>query len=435
VEVVALPADRRPKPVAPTADGRARQPGARKRGGQAQRLERAREAAFAALRAVSSYSEAHVELPVFFGHLSETVARAVGARRAAFWRLGPDRALTIQPQPYGFDPDSPIHDLLIRPPADGESIVEEIVFRDGLELTDSTAADLDAFWQASGLPGLRNSMAVSWKAGGRPIGALAVYDSRRGFSKDDVWVLHVVAMATGLVWQYREVEQELGSTVERLEQSAAARRLLLGNVAAGGDEARRRFASALHDDSLQLVTAAHLQLERTRIETDPERRARNLDQLATTICQVEDSLRRLLLEVSPQRVELPASLDEAIRARLDKLKSQTGIEPDIDLRLPAQVPKPIRSVVLTNVSEAVTNVEKHANATRIRVSVRAVDGGIMAVVADDGKGFVVAESMDFLGHLGLLAIRERAQLAGGKCRIESEPGAGTRLEFWVPMSL
>ena len=52
---------------------------------------------------------------------------------------------------------------------------------------------------------------------------------------------------------------------------------------------------------------------------------------------------------------------------------------------------------------------------------------LAAVVADDGKGFVIAESMYVPGHLGLVAIRERAQLAGGKCRIESEPGAGARV--------
>jgi signal transduction histidine kinase len=56
------------------------------------------------------------------------------------------------------------------------------------------------------------------------------------------------------------------------------------------------------------------------------------------------------------------------------------------------------------------------------------------VVSDDGKGFVVAESMHVPGHLGLTAIRERAQLAGGRCRIESEPGAGARVEFWVPIN-
>jgi signal transduction histidine kinase len=438
VELVALPADRRPRAASALDDlGRAPQgePRPRPKTRATQRLEKAQLAAFIALRAVSSYAETQVELPIFFGRLSETIAQLVGARRAAFWRLGPDGTLAVQPQPYGFTAASPINHVRIRPEAHRESVVERVIFRDELDLVGGTSAELDAFWQAHGLVGIRNSIAVSWRAGDRHIGALAAHDSRRGFRNDDVWVLRVAAMATGLMWQYTEATQQLDTTVKRLEQAAAARRQLLGNVAAGGDEARRRFASSLHDDSLQLLTAAELQLERTRMERDPIQLAAQLDQLKVTLKQVEDSLRRLLMNVSPQAMELPLGLAEAIRVRLDSLRTHTGIEPDIDLRFPAQIPEAISSVIFKNISEALTNVEKHAHATRIRVSAHAADGGIRVVVADDGKGFIVAESMYVPGHLGLTAIRERAQLAGGRCRIESEPGAGARVEFWVPISL
>jgi signal transduction histidine kinase len=386
------------------------------------------------LRAVSSYSEAGVELPIFFGRLGQTIAGLVRARRVAFWRLGHDRSLAVQPEPHGFAADSPIHQLRIRMPVDAQSVIERVVFRDELDLANGSSPDLDAFWQASGLAGIRNSAAVSWRAGDRRIGALVAYDSRRGFTADDLWVLRVAAMATGLMWQYREAEQKLDLTAERLEQAAAARRQLLENIASGGDEARRRFASALHDDSLQLLTAAELQLARARTESDPTRHDAQLDELNATLKKVEDSLRRLLLNVSTKATEVPLGLDEAIRTRLESFRTHTGIEPDIDLRLPTYLPEAIGSVVFKSVSEALTNVEKHAHATRVRVSAQALDGGIRAVVTDDGKGFVVAETMYVPGHLGLVAIRERAQLAGGRCRIESEPGAGARIEFWIPVS-
>jgi signal transduction histidine kinase len=435
VEVVALPADRRPEAAsAPGAHTDASETRPRPKNRATQRLEKAQVAAFMALRAVSSYSEAGVELPVFFGRLSETIAGLVKARRVAFWGLGPDRTVAVQPHPHGFSADSPIHRLRLRMPLGADGVIERVVFRDEVDLADGTSPELDAVWQENGLAVVRNSIAVAWRAGDRRIGALVAYDSRRGFTSDDVWVLRVAAMATGLMWQYREAEQKLDATSERLEQTAAARRQLLGNIAAGGDEARRRFASALHDDSLQLLTGAELQLARARNETDPPRQLQLLDDLKATLMRVEDSLRRLLLNVSPQAaIDLPLGLDDAIRTRLDAFRSHTGIEPDIDLKFPNPLPDPIELVVFRNVSEALTNVEKHANATRIRVSARAVDGGIRVVVADDGKGFVVAESMYVPGHLGLVAIRERAQLAGGKCRIESEPGAGARVEFWVPI--
>jgi signal transduction histidine kinase len=273
---------------------------------------------------------------------------------------------------------------------------------------------------------------VPWSAGDRRIGALAAYDSERGFTNDDAWILRVAAMATGLVWQYREAEEELDVAVERLEEAMVARRHLLANVAAGGDEARRRFASALHDDSLQLLTAAELQLERIRNESASSNQLAMLNQLAATIRKVEDSLRRLLVNVSPEALDLPIGLNEAIRDRLETLRLHSGIQPFIDLRLPDDLPDTVQSIVFKNVAEALSNVQKHANATRLHLAATARDGGVVVEVADDGTGFVVDECLSLPGHIGLLAMKERARLAGGWCRIVSEPGAGAKVEFWVP---
>ena len=436
MEVVALPADDQFGAAASAPDARvdADEAHPRPKARATHRLERAQVAAFMTLRAVSSYTEAGVDLPVFFGRLSETVAGLVKARRVAFWRLGGDRALAIQAEPHGFAADSPIHGLRIRMPLDGEGIVERIVSRDEIDLVNGSSPELVAIWHSSGLPGIRNSVAVPWRAGDRRIGILVAYDSRRGFTSDDLWVLRVAAMATGLMWQYREAELKLHVTAERLEQAAVARRRLLGNIASGGDEARRRFASALHDDSLQLLTAAELQLARARTETDSNKQGAQLDELKDTLKKVEDSLRRLLINVSSKETDLPLGLDEAVRTRLESFRTHTGIEADSDLQLPDPLPDTVAALVFKNISEALTNVEKHAHATRVSVSAQAADGGIRVVIADDGKGFVVAETMYVPGHLGLVAIRERSQLAGGRCRIESEPGAGARVEFWIPLS-
>lgn len=437
MEVVAVPADERSEEVsAPAALGRHAANGEtrpRPKSRATQRLEKAQVAAYMVLRMVSSYAEAEVELAVFFGRLGETLAKLVKARRVAFWRIGPDGAMAVQPAPYGFPPDSLVHELRIPFDANGEGVAEQIVVRDELDLVNGTSPDLDALWRAIGLDKVRSSIGVAWRAGDKRLGALVAYDSRRGFSSDDAWVLRVAAIATGLMWQYREAEQKLGRTSDRLEQEAATRRHLLGNIASGGDEARRRFASALHDDSLQLLTGAELQLARARTESDPARHAEQLDRLETTLKQVEDSLRRLLNNVSTPAAELPLGLDEAIRARLETLRSNTGIELDVDLRLP-HLPEAIASAIFRNVSEALTNVEKHAHATAIRLSAQPVDAGVRVLVIDDGTGFVVAESMNVPGHLGLTTIRERALMAGGRCRIESDPGAGTRVEFWVPIN-
>lgn len=436
MEVATLPAGRRPAGESGVGEqGRLRAAGRlppKQRMRAAQRLDKAQAAASIALSAVSSYLEAEVELPAFFGHVSETVAGLVGARRLAFWRLAPSGAMVLQRDAFGFPSQSPIRSLRIELADQGKSVAERIIFRDELDIHDGTYPALDDFWREHGLRGIRNSIAVSWPAGDRRIGALAAYDSRRGFTADDAWVLRLAAMATGLVWQYREAEEELDVAVGRLEEAMSARRQLLANVAAGGDEARRRFASALHDDSLQLLTAAELQLERIRNEAAGGRQMAQLDQLAATIKKVEDSLRRLLTTVSPEALGLTVGIKDAIRDRLETLRQHTGIETDVDLLLPDRLPGDVESTVFKNVAEALTNVEKHAHAAHIRVAARPIDGGFVVEVADDGTGFVVDECLYVPGHLGLLAMKERAQLAGGWCRIVSEPGAGARVEFWVP---
>jgi len=438
VEVATLPAGRRPAGASGTAEpGRLRANGQlrpRQRARAAQRLEKAQAAASIALGAVSSYLEAEMELPAFFSHLAETVAGLVGARRVAFLRLSSAGNLVLQREPYGFPAQSPIRGLRIEAKPGDDGIATRLVYRDELDIRGGTSAALDALWQEHGLQGIRNSIAVSWPAGDRRIGALAAYDSKRGFTNDDAWILRVAAMATGLVWQYREAEEELDVAVERLEEAMAARRQLLANVASGGDEARRRFASALHDDSLQLLTAAELQLERIRSDSDSKRQSAQLDQLALTIRKVEDSLRRLLSTVSPEALDLTVGLKEAIRDRLETLRVQTGIETDIDLRFPDEPTGEVESMVFKNVAEALTNVQKHSHATRVRVAAAALDGGVVVEVSDDGTGFVVDECLYVPGHLGLLAMKERAQLAGGWCRIVSEPGAGAKVEFWVPIT-
>jgi signal transduction histidine kinase len=290
-------------------------------------------------------------------------------------------------------------------------------------------------WREAGLDEVESSIAASWHAGERRIGALVAFDSIRGFSLDDLWVLRMAALAAGLVWQYKEAEDELGQTAVRLEEAVAARRHLLNNIASGGDEARRRFASTLHDDSLQLLTGAELQLERIRAEAVGSRQPGQLDQLGATLRKVEDSLRRLLINVSPEVLTLPRDIKEAISERLESMRINSGIEPHSDLDLPADMPEAIEAIILKNLSEALTNVEKHAKATRVVVVAHESDGGFVVEVTDNGKGFVVSQAAHMPGHLGLLAMRERAQLAGGWFRVVSEPGAGASLKLWVPKSL
>ncbi len=438
VEIFALPAGSQAEPARAGSRSGGKlpaEPDGKPRQRPAERLNKAQRAAVAALAAVSSYLDVDEDLPLFFGRLSETVAGLVGARRVGFWRLGPDDVLSLQPLAFGFPAASPIHRLRIERGLGAANTVDRIVFDDDLQVASGTFPELDSMWRELGLHGIKNSIAVPWRAGDRRIGAVVAYDSRRGFTSSDQWVLRLAAMATGLLWQYKEAEDDLGTAAIRLEDAVAARRRLMGNIASGGDEARRRFTSVLHDDALQLLTAAELQLERMRAEAGGNHQTVQFGELKSTLGKVEDSLRRLLTTMSTEALQLDLDLNESIREHLETVRVNSGIETQVDLRLPDEVPAAIQAIVVKNVAEALTNVAKHARATRVVVSANEAEDGIRVEVVDDGAGFVVAEAVHMPGRIGLLAMKERAQLAGGWFRIESEPGAGARVEFWVPQKL
>jgi signal transduction histidine kinase len=90
-------------------------------------------------------------------------------------------------------------------------------------------------------------------------------------------------------------------------------------------------------------------------------------------------------------------------------------------------------LIYRNVREALANARKHARANAVLVEFLDIADGCLVRIVDDGVGYHPADIEDRPGHLGLVLMRERAELAGGWCRIESSPGSGTIVEFWVPL--
>src|SRR6202158_3125155 len=393
------------------------------------RIEKARELAVAALLAVSTHARTGAGFAAFYRGLTESVAELVGAGKVLFWQLNENRTLTPIPGAHGID-DQFIARLYPAPaePFAGDLtsrvVYEDFVFRAALSDIDSPHRFvLDTL-------GVTSAISVPWRAGHQRLGVVAAYDSRHreGFSMEDAWVLQMAGLAAGLVWQLKLAETDLTKTIGRLQKVDEARQLLLRNMTTAVDKARRRFAHELHDDALQKLTAAELHLQRAGDQVPPVVDARKL------LDQAEQALRKLLFEVRPPALEAPGGFEETIRDRVTMMRSMTGIEADIELQLPDDQAYEVKSIIFRQVSEALTNVEKHASATRVRICVKERDDGIHGEVVDDGRGFVVGERDPLPGHLGLLALRERALLAGGWCEVTSEPGNGTKVEFWVPLA-
>ena len=399
----------------------------------AMRVERAHELAVEALLAISVHARSGYNLKEFYGRLGESVAGLVGAAKVLFWQVNEEGILSAVPGGYGVD-DAYVASLrTARCGPDREDLQSQVVYKDFIYI----AAKGDGGPETETVLGaldVANAVSVPWRAGDQRLGLLAAYDSVRpeGFSREDAWVLQKAGLAAGLVRQLKLAEADLQETVERLQKIDAARLMLLKTVSTAVDNERKRFANQLHDDALQKLTAAELQLQRLGDAARPN--VPILRQAQSLLGQTEDALRRLLFEVRPPALEDPEGLTESIRDRLAMFRSLTGIEAELELDLPEGLSYTFKSAVFRQLAEALTNIEKHARATRVQVRVIASDSGVHGLVVDNGKGFVVAERNNLPGHLGLLALKERALMAGGWYKIESQPGLGTTIEFWMPIT-
>lgn len=400
----------------------------------AERVERAHEAAVDALLAVSRHARTGHGLAEFYRLLTRSIAELVIARKVLFWQLDGDGLVPI-PGAHGID-DGFLAALYPAPCSpDRDDLASRVVYHD-LMFRAATSDQSDEFLHVLKTLGVESAIAVPWRAGDERLGLVAAYDSRRpgGFSREDTWVLQKAGLAAGLVWQLKYAETDLKKTVERLQRVDAARQLLLKNVSTAVDRARKHFAGELHDDALQKLTAAELHLQRVKLSTD-EDQITALTETQELLVQTEEALRRLLFEVRPPALEVAGGFRQALEDRVQLVRSLTGAQVAVDIELPEDLSYEYRMMLFRQVAEALANVEKHAAATQVEVSLKTADGGVHGRIADNGRGFVVAERERLPGHLGLLALNERALLAGGWNRVSSEPGRGTAIEFWLPLDI
>jgi PAS domain S-box-containing protein len=232
------------------------------------------------------------------------------------------------------------------------------------------------------------------------------------------------------VTEGRETEEKLRRSVAALRRTMDDRRRLLVRLESAQGEERRRIADDLHDDSVQVMTAAHLRAQELveRIGDDDLREA--AAELRDTLRDAMGRLRHLLFELHPPSLDREG-LASALRAYGSGRPAPAVVVED---GLTAEPPDDVRALLFRIAQEAITNARKHAEAERILVTLDPHDGGIRLRVVDDGCGFdlSIVDDPD-PGHIGLSGMIERAELAGGRLRIDSSRGGGTAIEVWLPL--
>jgi signal transduction histidine kinase len=205
------------------------------------------------------------------------------------------------------------------------------------------------------------------------------------------------------------------------------------------EEARRKVARDLHDGPVQLVAAMAMKAEviKRMAKVDPERMLEELDSMAEMSHRASRDLRTVLFELRPVMLDshgLVATLKEYVQ----KLRETQSVP----LRLDAsgfnrRLPPKTETTVFAILQEAINNAQKHAEAKNIWLRLAERDRTLVAVVEDDGAGFDMSSvegSYGQRGSLGLLNMRERAEMVDGMLTIHSVPGFGTSVTLRVPLS-
>jgi signal transduction histidine kinase len=216
-----------------------------------------------------------------------------------------------------------------------------------------------------------------------------------------------------------------------IDLSRRVARDVLERVVGAQELERRRLARELHDETGQALTSILLAL--SHIEEAPDE-----EHLRGAVGEVRELVRSTLRDVRRLAVELrPRALDDfglvaALERLLDGFGEQTGIAVEFEPGLPEErLPPEVETALYRIVQESLTNVVKHARARRVSVVLARKPDSVSVIVEDDGVGFEPGRTSD--DGLGLLGMRERVALLGGRLTIESRPGAGTTFVAEVPL--
>jgi len=207
------------------------------------------------------------------------------------------------------------------------------------------------------------------------------------------------------------------------------------------EQARKKLAADLHDGPIQTTAAIAMRVNYARrlLQRQPETTSGELFEIEELARRATKEMRHMLFTLRPLVLETQG-LAAALKQLAEKTSDTFNQDIEIDLEAGSADKLDInRQGVLFNlVDEAVGNARKHAKAAHVWVRMQREDDTLFLEVADDGVGFNLAEvekNYSERSSLGLVNLRERAELAGGSLKILSTPGKGTRVQVRVPLQI
>jgi signal transduction histidine kinase len=198
-------------------------------------------------------------------------------------------------------------------------------------------------------------------------------------------------------------------------------------IVAAADETRRRIERNLHDGAQQRLVSLGLELRAAQAAVPPEltELRDEVSLVAEGLTTVQDELREIARGIHPA-ILAQGGIGPALRT----LARRSRVPVELEVSCPSRLPDPLEVAAYYVVSEALTNADKHAHASVVRVGAQAGDGVLRLEVRDDGVG-----GADPSRGSGLAGLRDRVEAAGGTLTFQSTAGAGTWLHAELPIEL
>lgn len=299
----------------------------------------------------------------------------------------------------------------------GTSKVGRVLERARSERVDAMLDDPEVDAQAARALGVTTALYVPLIVRGRAVGVIAAHDKE------------------GSDPRFGDEDARLGeSLAERaaiaLELSERVSRDAMRRVVEAQELERRRLARELHDETGQALTSILLGLKTLEhsVESDQGREA--VAAVRELVVSTLQDVRRLAVELRPAALD-DFGLAPALERLAETVRQTTSVEVDLEVGIGGErLPADVETTMYRIVQEALTNISKHAAATRISILLARKERAVVVVVEDDGGGF---DPGGETAGLGLAGMRERVTLLGGQLRVETSPGRGTTIAAEVPL--
>lgn len=266
---------------------------------------------------------------------------------------------------------------------------------------------------------------------GKLIGILTLgrKQSDSPYTEEETALLMTMANEAGIVVENASMLDSLKAQQLQVEQ-------LLAQVVLAQEEERNRISIDLHDSVAQWLVGASYRLQTfDKILNGDEKARIELADMEHTVTKSLKELRRVVVGLRPPALD-ELGLTHALRRSLEELKTE-GL--DCEFRLvgePFRLPSSMEIAVYRVTQETLSNIRKHAQASKVNLRLQFQKDKLLVEVRDNGQGFDLQQTLEnaiSVGRMGLLGMKQRAEMLGGNMTIKTREGVGTTVTFILPI--